>query len=1430
MALTKFKFLMALIKKQFHSFFVFIVCFVFLIDAAHAQLNKKTVNEFSNLQLFSENGDYRAGLFYSKKSEKFIAKKSGAQSTETLLLNSYKAFFNDKLDHTQDYEQALAKIKALYPLSQKDPTKSNLLKVYKVLSDLYFDKGLYAATDSIQQFLKQHERELLPFERLELTYYTELSNARKGYLNEVSKEIDGNLKKIQKVMEYDSVYHKKTNAIYFSVLSPEEQGRRLELYGKFLTLKAGVLIENGLSDSALVFIDRNYQALKKKIDPYRAIVAEIHYIKGSCYLKNDEFAAAEKEFKEALALAKLYYLGHARPVIEIEHALINSLLEQEKNEEAEYYNNDVDVKVTGYYGKNSFAYLKNSYTDIEYEVVLLNWDKAERMLKEVLASPLLPPLHENRLQALVELFQVQVHQKNYPAADSSINKAIALQQSLLGKEAPAVHALELKRAEFYTTRLDRFDEAKVIFSTHLGKSYLSHISPSNPEYLNAIIVGSTLYEYMDDYKMASQILTKGLELIGDYLGTENEEYAILLTRKADLEIDRGLFKEAEKNINTCITLFEKRKLNKYVKPYSMALETKAKLKIIEGDYQEADSLLGKATEYLKKVSTMDATDLFSMEEIGLLYIYTGKYVKAEKYLSRLLSEREAGYGKDHKNLITVLNYIGELNLALGNYSDADHYFDRASAIAERVFGTKSIAYANCLLYRKKMYSLLGDSEKAASVMEEVVKLYKKIYGEENIKLGMILHEYVLAKMEAHVYSKSKKDITKELDLVVAQSFKIIKNEFGEQSSAFAFALEDAAIYYIISNRYNLALESIQQAQSIWTKKLGEVNINNARLVMLSGKIYARQRAYDKSVNAFESAKYIYKDLFSDEHPGYVEALGECAKMYYMLNKREQAVKNIEECTEKSLAYIDKVFPVLSEKGKAAFWNKIKDNLEFYKLIAFTDTYHQKYPEMVGTVMNIEIKTRALLLNSLLKVKQQIMSSGDTMAIRIYQELLIQRENLALSYSLTSKQQAEMGVDVKSIENNIDELEKKLTEISYDFVKTSKKTVDYNWTNLRKYLEPGEVLLEVIPYREFLGQFTDSIRYAIVSLDAHSKSPSFIIIHNGNEIETKGLKHYRNCIKFAIDDEHSYTYFWKPIQPLIKPEYKKIVFVNDGVYNQINLETLRDPQGEYFINSKNISLISTSRDLFQRAAPRDTKKAKAILNTNVSLLGNPLYYINDSLDTKHRTIHQLPGSEEEVKILDSLFKRKNWKTTLVVNKELTEELIKNVQSPKVLHVSTHGFYMEKVNTPEGELVENEIDNPLLRSGLLFSNGGAVIRNASIGSINSKDGVLTAYEAMNMVLDNTDLVVLSACETGLGEVVHGEGVLGLQRSFQVAGAKTVIVSLFKVSDEVTQKLMVSFYENWFKSNDKYASFTLAKKTIMKDHPDPKYWGAFIIVGIE
>ncbi len=137
------------------------------------------------------------------------------------------------------------------------------------------------------------------------------------------------------------------------------------------------------------------------------------------------------------------------------------------------------------------------------------------------------------------------------------------------------------------------------------------------------------------------------------------------------------------------------------------------------------------------------------------------------------------------------------------------------------------------------------------------------------------------------------------------------------------------------------------------------------------------------------------------------------------------------------------------------------------------------------------------------------------------------------------------------------------------------------------------------------------------------------------------------------------------------------------------------------------------------------------------------------------------------------------------------------------------------------------NPLLRSGLLFAGADKTIQNLDSLSGETDDGILNAYEASMLDLSGTDLVVLSACETGLGEIRNGEGVYGLQRSFQLAGASSVMISLWQVSDVVTQKMMTLFYTYWLQTGDKQKALLQAQREIKKKYPAPFYWGAFILM---
>ena len=214
--------------------------------------------------------------------------------------------------------------------------------------------------------------------------------------------------------------------------------------------------------------------------------------------------------------------------------------------------------------------------------------------------------------------------------------------------------------------------------------------------------------------------------------------------------------------------------------------------------------------------------------------------------------------------------------------------------------------------------------------------------------------------------------------------------------------------------------------------------------------------------------------------------------------------------------------------------------------------------------------------------------------------------------------------------------------------------------------------------------------------------------------------------------------------------------------------------------------------------------------------------NDSLGRffKGRDIPLLPGTKKEVESIREMLDETNLKAYPYLGPESTESTVKSWRNPKIVHIATHGYFLkdkdlaqnrEQINGVEKEAL---MDNPLLRSGLLFTNAKQAFEEGG-------DGILTAYEARDLHLDETELVVLSACETGLGEVRNGEGVYGLQRS--------VIMSLWTVDDQATQELMTEFYRSWLiEGNKKREAFRNAKMAIKAKYEKPFYWSAFVMIG--
>jgi len=182
----------------------------------------------------------------------------------------------------------------------------------------------------------------------------------------------------------------------------------------------------------------------------------------------------------------------------------------------------------------------------------------------------------------------------------------------------------------------------------------------------------------------------------------------------------------------------------------------------------------------------------------------------------------------------------------------------------------------------------------------------------------------------------------------------------------------------------------------------------------------------------------------------------------------------------------------------------------------------------------------------------------------------------------------------------------------------------------------------------------------------------------------------------------------------------------------------------------------------------------------------------------------------------------------------EEAVKRVHHPRVLHIATHGFFLanQKTHAKQKDVTATAMEDPMLRSGLFFAGATRSICGLAPAA-DADDGVLTAYEASMLDLQGTELVVLSACKTGLGTNRSGEGVFGLRRAFQEAGADSVLMSMWQVPDEETKRLMKLFYENWLGGMNKHEALRMAQRKLRDElraegRDWPFFWGAFVLVG--
>ena len=1034
----------------------------------------------------------------------------------------------------------------------------------------------------------------------------------------------------------------------------------------------------------------------------------------------------------------------------------------------------------------------------------------------------LPRNHKISSDINLFLFDLALRQRNYRGAETYLQKAIDIQEAILGKHAPETHLMRLKMANYLLDYTNKLPEALKIYTVSYDSVVKNEIGAWQKDHLEILNHLGNLYEINDQYSKASETMELAGKLARNKFTNDDPAYGVELNLIGSLRIKIGQYEQAEKDLNRAFQILDPYRKEPQWKPaYVNNLEIQAKLLGMKGLFSEAEDNLTRATTIIRKSKDegLDFDELAAARDLSGLYIQLGKYSQTNELLDNLVGEYERLFGLSTSRLIEPLVNKAQLLLVRGDYTDADKIAQRAYKIALDVYGEKSTKSAIAQKFLSELYFTLGDYEKAEQFIMKAMTSQEAQFGKSHLEVAKSLSMLSLIR-------KERGDDPKSIMKTLAEARSIIAERLGPDTPPYADVLKDVAVISIAIKQFPQALAVLSEAENIWSKKTGSKNnIKAASIYSLTGDVYYHSHHYERSEEFYNKGKAIYEENFSKNHPEYVKILSKLSRVYYMTKDFKRSKKNIEEALLNYETYIKQFFPALSEREKAKYWNTIRTDFEFYNTLAFSQL--DDFKDLSGRVFNNQLLTKALLLSSSIKIRERIQNSTNSELKNAYNLWIQKKELLTQALSMSPTQLAENEIDPQILGAEVERLEKELSEKSELFGQNfENKKVTYE--NVQSALNKNEVALEILRYRHFNHTFTDSIVYIGLYVMADKSRPKVIKFGNGKDMEGRNFKYYRNAMQLRNQDNYSYAAFWQPVERELGPSVSTIYLSADGVYNQINLEAIPLPGREdaYILDKFNIVLVNNTKDLYIKKLV-----GKSIAQANsATMFGNPLFYASNVDDKK---IPDLPGTEREIYELNTLLVNKGWKTSEYTENLATEEKVKELDNPKIFHIATHGFYSPAVEQKlEEEMTTSQnqtAENPLLKSGLLLTGAGDILMKTNF-NYNIENGVLTAYEAMNLNLDRTDLVVLSACETGLGEVSQGEGVYGLQRAFLVAGAKMLIMSIFKVDDDATQKLILNFYERWLSSGNMRRSFVEAKKDLRKEYPDPIYWGSFMMIGLE
>ncbi len=1076
--------------------------------------------------------------------------------------------------------------------------------------------------------------------------------------------------------------------------------------------------------------------------------------------------------------------------------------------------------------------------------------KAAELAKQALGAQ-----HPTYATALFNLAEVHAAKGAYPPAETLFKQALAIRKKAYGENNVDYATTLVNIAQVYAST-GRYALAEPLYKESLA-ILKKTVGERHPAYVTALEYQAQFYFVKGRYPEAGPLFEQVLAIRKQTVGERHPDYVAAQINLAQYYSTVGRYAEAETNFKAALVQL---KFTQAEHPldYARAMNNLAMLYKGLGRYAEAYDLFVQSGAVFKK--TFGEQHIYygiSLGNQGEMAGHQGRYAEAEAAIKQASALLKKGLGEKHNLYLFTLNNLAFIYKSMGRYAEAEPLYTKILGIWKEELGVKHPNYATTLDNLAQLNQVMGRQAQSEALFKDALAARKLALGEEHASYATSLNNL------ANFYKAT--DRYAEAEPLLATSQAIIRKTLGEKHQEYATSLINQAQNYTLMKRYAEAEPIYQRALAVIKEALGEQHPMYPLALSSQGLLY--QKTGRDAAPLFREALAAQRKSIGEDHPDHAKVLLNLATFYQEKGRYAEAQPLNAQATTLLMRHLRSTFVGLSEREKQLYSASLTASTDMGHALLASLAQAGPVPAGAAQAYDNLLFTKGLLLASTAGMQQRLLASGDTVLLRSFGQWQATKRQLVAARALPLAQQQQRGLDPARLDQQANELEKVLAARTSAF-RQSASLPTTTWQQVQQHLRRGEVALELVRFRGQLPTTKDTVYYAAYLLTPRSPAPQLVLLKNGNALEDRFLPAYRqrthapgagargaivaNAAVAPADAPALYRAFWQPIAQALPRGTKTLYLSADGAYQQLNLATLQNPaSGKYLLDGVDVRLVGSTRDLV-----RDPGAAAPHTAGESVLVGAPAYRLAaptpaaappaaPELLASARTAYSrsdnwlssgevppLPGTAQEVEALDALLAKAHWPHRRLVGGAATEEAVRDLHRPRLLHVATHGFFLpEGKSKPaagrDGSTAEAATAaDPLLRSGLLLA-GVSNFRDAAEKPA-TEDGILTAYEASLLDLQGTELVVLSACETGLGQVQAGEGVYGLQRGFTVAGARAILMSLWKVDDAVTHELMVAFYQKWLGGETKRAALLAAQKQVRKQHPDPYYWGAFILVG--